>query len=63
LLILCEYDFYLPKNTCLIRVPQENSEIKKLQKVYKKLSELNFNGEKISLSTTTVRKEQLVLEE
>jgi hypothetical protein len=53
----------LPKNTCLIRVPQENSEIKKLQKVYKKLSELNFNGEKISLSTTTVHKEQLVLEE
>jgi hypothetical protein len=53
----------LPKNTCLIRVPQEKSEIKKLQKVYKKLSELNFNGEKISLSTTTVRKEQLVLEE
>ena len=47
----------------MIGLLQEKSEIEKLQKEYKKLSELNFNIEEISPSTTTVTKEELILEE
>ncbi|WP_016990858.1 hypothetical protein [Flavobacterium sp. ACAM 123] len=47
----------------MIGLLQEKSEIEKLQKEYKRLSELNFNTEETSPSTTTVYKEELVLEE
>jgi hypothetical protein len=47
----------------MIGLLKEKSEIEKLQKEYKILSELNFNTDETPPSTTTVYKEELVLEE
>jgi hypothetical protein len=47
----------------MIGLLKEKSEIEKLQKEYKIFSELNFNTDETPPSTTTVYKEELVLEE
>lgn len=47
----------------MIGLLQEKSEIEKLQREYKMLSESNFNTEETTSYTTITYKEQLVLEE
>lgn len=47
----------------MIGLLKEQNEIEKLQKEYKILSELNFNIEETTPSTTTVYNEELVLKE
>ena len=47
----------------MIGLLQEKSEIEKLQREYKMLSELNFSTEEATSHTTITYKEELVLEE
>jgi hypothetical protein len=47
----------------MIGLLQEKSEIEKLQREYKMLSELNFNIDTDLISKVTIPEEELILEE